>query len=136
MQAVKKPVIVEFEFANEDGEVEALGGVVKYTKGDAIMTGVKGEKYPCRRDIFDKTYKIIYRCINCGHLLKELLFIDPDPDTGKPYKVHRRIQHPDGQCYYCGCEHPESQDDYELTEEYQMELKRRNREKLSEVLKK
>ena len=58
MKAIKKSVIIDFEFATEDGEVEALGGIVKYKKGDAIITGVKGEKYPCRRDIFDQTYSI------------------------------------------------------------------------------
>jgi hypothetical protein len=59
MKAIKKSVIIDFEFATEDGEVEALGGIVKYKKGDAIITGVKGEKYPCRRDIFDQTYSIV-----------------------------------------------------------------------------
>ena len=59
MKAIKKPVVINFEFAEEDGEVEALGGIVKYKKGDAIITGVKGEKYPCRRDIFDQTYSIV-----------------------------------------------------------------------------
>lgn len=47
------------EIAEEDGEVEALGGKVEYKKGDAIITGVMGEKYPCRRDIFDQTYDIV-----------------------------------------------------------------------------
>lgn len=61
MKARKKPVIVEFEFAKTDGEVEAIGGKVKYKKGDAIITGTKGEKYPCRRDIFDETYEVIER---------------------------------------------------------------------------
>ena len=59
MKAIKKPIEVDFEFAEEDGEVETLGGKVKYKKGDAIITGVKGEKYPCRRDIFDQTYSIV-----------------------------------------------------------------------------
>ncbi len=59
MKAIKKPVIIDFEFALEDGEVEALGGKVSYKKGDAIITGVKGEKYPCRRDIFDQTYSVV-----------------------------------------------------------------------------
>ena len=56
---MKKPVIIDFEFATEDGEIETLEGVVSYKKGDAIITGVKGEKYPCRRDIFDQTYDVI-----------------------------------------------------------------------------
>ena len=59
MKAIKKSVIIDFEFATEDGEVETLGGKVKYKKGDAIITGVKGEKYPCRRDIFDQAYSIV-----------------------------------------------------------------------------
>ena len=59
MKAIKKPVVINFEFAEEDGEVEALGGIVKYRKGDAVITGVRGEKYPCRRDIFDQTYSIV-----------------------------------------------------------------------------
>ncbi len=59
MKAMKKPILVDFELAKEDGFVEALGGRVSYEKGDAIITGVKGEKYPCRRDIFDGTYVIV-----------------------------------------------------------------------------
>ena len=61
MKARKKPVVVEFEFAKEDGEIKTLEGVLHYKKGDAIITGIKGEKYPCRRDIFDETYEIIER---------------------------------------------------------------------------
>ena len=59
MKAIKKRIEVEFEFATEDGEIKTLEGVVSYKKGDAIITGVKGEKYPCRRDIFDETYVVI-----------------------------------------------------------------------------
>ena len=61
MKAIKKSVVIDFEFATEDGEIKTLEGVMSYKKGDAIITGVKGEKYPCRRDIFDETYKIIER---------------------------------------------------------------------------
>ena len=59
MKAIKKRIEVEFEFATEDGEIKTLEGVVSYKKGDAIITGIKGEKYPCRRDIFDETYEVI-----------------------------------------------------------------------------
>jgi hypothetical protein len=58
MKAIKKPIPVDFEFATDDGEIETLGGKMTYKKGDAIITGVKGEKYPCRRDIFDQTYSV------------------------------------------------------------------------------
>jgi hypothetical protein len=58
-KAIKKPIAVDFEFAMEDGEIETLEGRMTYQKGDAIITGVKGEKYPCRRDIFDQTYDVV-----------------------------------------------------------------------------
>ena len=52
-------LIIDFEFAAEDGEIETLEGIMSYKKGDAIITGIKGEKYACRRDIFDQTYSIV-----------------------------------------------------------------------------
>ena len=58
MKAIKKH-IVDFEFATEDGEIETLEGKMRYQKGDAIITGIKGERYACRRDIFDETYEVI-----------------------------------------------------------------------------
>ena len=58
-KAIKKPIAVDFEFAMEDGEIETLEGRMTYQKGDAIITGVKGEKYPCRRDIFNQTYDVV-----------------------------------------------------------------------------
>ena len=58
-KAIKKPIAVDFEFATEDGEIETLEGKMTYQKGDAIITGVKGEKYPCRRDIFNQTYDVV-----------------------------------------------------------------------------
>ena len=59
MKAVKKPIVVDFEFAKEDGVMETLEGQMRYNKGDAIITGVIGEKYVCRRDIFNQTYDIV-----------------------------------------------------------------------------
>ena len=59
MKAIKKPIVIDFEFAEEDGEIDTLEGKMSYKKGDAIMTGVKGEKYAIRKDIFDETYTIL-----------------------------------------------------------------------------
>ncbi len=59
MKAVKKPIVVDFEFAKEDGVMETLEGQMRYNKGDAIITGAIGEKYVCRRDIFNQTYDIV-----------------------------------------------------------------------------
>ena len=76
----KKPVEVEAEQFNPDvkswldgvGSVvmphpalppdakygmETLEGFYVVTPGDWIITGVKGEKYPCKPDIFEQTYE-------------------------------------------------------------------------------
>lgn len=39
-----------------DAFVNTLEGVHGVTPGDWIITGVKGEKYPCKPDIFAMTY--------------------------------------------------------------------------------
>jgi hypothetical protein len=37
--------------------IETLEGRMKVRDKDYIITGVKGEKYPCKPDIFEKTYE-------------------------------------------------------------------------------
>jgi hypothetical protein len=39
------------------GWIKTLEGGHIVTPGDYIITGVKGEKYPCRPDIFEMTYE-------------------------------------------------------------------------------
>jgi hypothetical protein len=38
-------------------EIETLEGVMKASPGDYIIKGVNGEFYPCKPDIFEKTYE-------------------------------------------------------------------------------
>lgn len=38
------------------GWIKTLEGGHEVTPGDWIITGVKGEKYPCKPDIFEMTY--------------------------------------------------------------------------------
>ena len=70
----KKPVVIEAEqwpenappdfpgidgvYCGMDGNlyIESLEGKLSVTPGDWIITGVKGEKYPCKPDIFEETY--------------------------------------------------------------------------------
>ena len=42
---------------NKLGWVETLEGGHIVTPGDWIITGVKGEHYPCKPDIFEATYE-------------------------------------------------------------------------------
>lgn len=37
--------------------VETLEGPLKVSPGDWIITGIKGEKYPCKPDIFASIYE-------------------------------------------------------------------------------
>jgi hypothetical protein len=37
--------------------IRSLEGIMEVTPGDWIITGVHGEKYPCKPDIFLKTYE-------------------------------------------------------------------------------
>lgn len=53
----KKPVIVEAYKTNEELMIQTLEGNMKADPGDWIITGIHGEKYPCKPDIFEKTYE-------------------------------------------------------------------------------
>lgn len=59
MKAVKKPIPVEVVQTEKDCDIETLEGIMHANAGDYIITGVNGEKYPCKKEIFEKTYDII-----------------------------------------------------------------------------
>ena len=44
---------------HKDGtcDINTLEGIMKSNKGDYIILGVNGEVYPCKPDIFEKTYE-------------------------------------------------------------------------------
>lgn len=53
----KKPVVIEAYQTLYRLEIETLEGIMVASPGDWIITGVKGEQYPCKSDIFDLTYE-------------------------------------------------------------------------------
>ncbi len=68
----KKPVVIEAtQFFYEqkpwpegvyDGgkgfaQIDTLEGPLAVSQRDWIITGIKGERYPCKPDIFDETYE-------------------------------------------------------------------------------
>lgn len=87
MKFRKKPVVIEAEqftgqicgdpkapkgicFASQDGcigtnghgyieHIHTLEGPLRVSVGDWIITGVKGERYPCKPDIFEATYEAV-----------------------------------------------------------------------------
>ena len=74
MKYRKKPVVIEaaqwFEHGDHpmveaispdslNGWISTLEGGHIVTPGDYIITGVKGEHYPCKPDIFRLTYEMV-----------------------------------------------------------------------------
>lgn len=71
MKFRKKPVVIEatqwFKLGDHPavsalptstiGWIETFEGRFIVTPGDWIITGVKGEHYPCKPDIFEATYE-------------------------------------------------------------------------------
>lgn len=54
----KKPIIIEAVGPIAEEEyIETLEGTMKADVGDYIITGVSGERYPCKPDIFNQTYE-------------------------------------------------------------------------------
>lgn len=53
----KKPVIVQAYQTDVEMIISTLEGDMKASVGDYIITGVNGEQYPCKPDIFEKTYE-------------------------------------------------------------------------------
>lgn len=50
------PMVMK-HFDSDMGYIDTLEGMHMVTPGDYIITGVKGERYPCRPDIFAMTYE-------------------------------------------------------------------------------
>jgi len=72
MKYIKRPIVVEAEqwflgkeiegvirVTDEYNYIETLEGKMIVSSGDWIITGIKGEKYPCKPDIFEATYELV-----------------------------------------------------------------------------
>ena len=74
----KRPVVIEAvqwfpgievegvtEAVYRDGDmifpasVRTLEGYHGVSSGDWIITGIKGERYPCKPDVFERTYELV-----------------------------------------------------------------------------
>ena len=63
-QYCKLPIPIMAYQTDKEFDIETLEGTHHASTGDWIITGVKGEQYPCKPDIFEKTY------IKCGQANK------------------------------------------------------------------
>jgi hypothetical protein len=61
--AVKSVVIYSYKDVTY---ISTLEGDHRVTDGDWIIQGVHGELYPCKPDIFAKTYDLVEECPTCG----------------------------------------------------------------------
>lgn len=55
----KKPIIIEAYQTDKEVVIHTLEGDMRADIGDYIITGVNNEKYPCKPDIFEKTYEAV-----------------------------------------------------------------------------
>jgi len=46
-------------FGKQEWWIKTLEGELKPNSGDWIIKGVQGEYYPCKPDIFEKTYELV-----------------------------------------------------------------------------
>ena len=53
----KKPIIIEAVRSEADEVIETLEGPLLARAGDWIVTGIAGERYPVKPDIFAATYE-------------------------------------------------------------------------------
>jgi hypothetical protein len=45
--------------------IDTLEGPLQVSDGDWIITGIQGERYPCKPDIFEATYETVMFCPMC-----------------------------------------------------------------------
>lgn len=57
----KKPVKIKAVQMEKEFEVKTLEGVLKGKIGDYLLQGIKGELYPCDKEIFEETYEEVFK---------------------------------------------------------------------------
>lgn len=69
---------VSVEFARSSGLVETLEGLVSYEVGEALLTGIDGERWPIKRARFETTYEPVaqLRMGDDGFYIKRAILID------------------------------------------------------------
>lgn len=81
------------EFAKSNGELTTLEGIVKYAAGDALVTGVRNERWPIPRMQFDATYTACEGTLKgeSGSYIKKPLIV-----TAYQCSVSSNVALPDG----------------------------------------
>lgn len=101
----KKPIVVRARLLDEDTMIDTLEGRMLGRKGDYLIVGVNGEEYPCKPDIFNKTYeRVETRFVRCEEKARRIER-NTCPQCGREvvwfgrYSFHQcdpRIERPEG----------------------------------------
>lgn len=59
LKVVKKRIPVTAYQTKDPLDIKTLEGVMHANIGDWIITGVDGEQWPVKKEIFEKTYEVI-----------------------------------------------------------------------------
>lgn len=59
MKWFKKPIEVKFDVYWSSGEEQTKEGMAPYEAGDYKMTGVEGEVWPMKPEVFEKNYEVV-----------------------------------------------------------------------------
>jgi hypothetical protein len=115
-----KVEIEEFFDGNDKGEfkgdglfISTLEGTMRASKGDYIIQGIEGEFYPCKPDIFDKTYNVAgdlgdvsdgYHTFNELYEFRKMYNAALFNEWAKQglYETHKSIRHNDGEACFDG----------------------------------
>lgn len=57
--AIKKPIEVTAIQLDKPTKIRTLEGTMSANKGDWLLTGIQGEQWAVKKDIFNQTYQII-----------------------------------------------------------------------------
>ena len=59
LKVIKKPILIKALKMSTDFFVDTPEGRVLGKAGDYLLIGIKGERYPCREDIFKESYDVV-----------------------------------------------------------------------------
>ncbi len=59
INVIKKPIPVKAYQTDKPLNIETLEGTMHANPGDWIITGPDGERWPVKREIFEKTYSVL-----------------------------------------------------------------------------
>lgn len=59
MYYIKKPIPIKAVQQDKPFTTQTMEGTLSGKAGDYLVTGVKGEQYPCDKEIFEETYESV-----------------------------------------------------------------------------